>query len=150
MRRELSRGRPGTKTTSTVTAVLAALRAVGARRIAVATPYIDEVNEAEAGYLKASGLDVLAIEGLDLRFDSDIIRVSPDFILEFACAVDREDADAIFVSCGALRAVDVIDEIERRTGKPVVSSNQALMWHCMRLAGLNERMPSRGILFREH
>jgi len=146
---ELGRDHPAARTTSTVSAVIAALRAVDARRIVVATPYIDEVNAAEAEYLEANEFEVLGIEGLNLRYDADIIRVAPEFIAEFACATDRADADAIFVSCAALRALDVLDEIERRTGKPVIASNQALLWHCMRLIGLDDRIAACGALLRE-
>jgi maleate isomerase len=111
---------------------------------------LDEVNVAEAKYLRDYGFDVVGIEGLNLRYDADIIRVTPDFITEFVCAVDRADADVIFVSCAALRTVAVLDEIERRTGKPVISSNQALLWHCLRLAGLEDRIANCGLLLREH
>ena len=68
------------------------------------------------------------------------IRVAPEFLVEFATAVDRPDADAIFISCGALRSCEVIDEIEQATGKPVVTSNQGMRWHCLRLAGSDDRL----------
>ena len=147
---ELGRHHPDARTTSTVRAVIAALRAVGARRIVVATPYVDEVNAAEAEYLAEYDFEVLTIDGLDLSYDSDIIRVTPDFIAEFACATDRADADAIFISCAALRSVEAIEEIERRTKKPVISSNQALLWQCMRLAGIDDRLSGCGALLRDH
>jgi maleate isomerase len=147
---ELARNHPGAQTTSTVGAVLAALDAVGARRIVVATPYLDELNGAEAEYLRTHQLEVLAIEGLNLRFDSEIVRVAPDFICDFACAIDQADADAIFISCAALRAIEVVDEIERRTGKPVITSNQALLWHCLRLGGMTDCIPGCGALLRDH
>jgi maleate isomerase len=79
-----------------------------------------------------------------------MVRVTPDYIRDLAISVDRPDADAIFVSCGALRTVDVIDEIEAATGKPCVASNQAMLWHCLRLAGIDDRLEGLGRLFREH
>jgi len=63
--------------------------------------------------------------------------------------VDQPEADAIFISCGALRSVEIIDALEERTGKPVVTSNQAMLWDCLRLAGVNDRMDGLGRLFRE-
>ena len=75
-----------------------------------------------------------------------MVRVAPDYIAEFALAQDHVDADAIFVSCGALRTLDVIGEIERRAGKPAVCSNQAMIWDCLRLAGINDRIEGYGRL----
>ena len=131
-------------------ASIAALQSLGARRLAIGTAYIDEVNEVEAKYLTERGFDVLAIHGLNLLHDSEIIRVSPNFIRDFACSIDRPDADAIFLSCGALRAVEVIDEIEQIVGKPVVTSNQALLWHCLKLAGVDERPRKCGRLMQNY
>ena len=147
---ELRRGAPGAKATSLITGVIRALRALDARRIVVATPYLDEVNRREAEYLEAAGFEVSSICGLDLEKDSDMVRVAPDYIAEFALAQDRADADAIFVSCGALRTLDVIGEIENAAGKPAVCSNQAMIWDCLRLAGIEDRFEGYGRLLAEY
>jgi maleate isomerase len=78
-----------------------------------------------------------------------MVRVAPDYITEFALAQDHPDADAIFVSCGALRTLDVIAEIEARAGKPAICSNQAMIWDCLRLAGIDDRFESYGRLLAE-
>ncbi len=143
---ELRRGAPGATPTSLISGVIRALRALDARRIVVATPYLDEVNRREAEYLEAAGFKVLSIRGLNLERDSDMVRVTPDYIAEFALAQDHTDADAIFVSCGALRTLDVIEEIERGAGKPAVCSNQAMIWDCLRLAGIDDRIEGYGRL----
>src|SRR5699024_4107338 len=57
-----------------------------------------------------------------------------------AASVDRPEADAVFISCGALRSIDIIEELEQKFGKPVISSNQAMMWDMLRLAGINDRI----------
>ncbi len=146
---ELQRGAPGVVATSLVTGVIRALRAVGARRIVVATPYLDEVNKREVDYLERAGFEVLALGGLQLEKDSDMVRVAPDYITEFALSLDRSDADAIFVSCGALRTLDVIDAIETRAGKPAICSNQAMIWDCLRLADVGDRIAGYGSLLSE-
>ncbi len=143
---ELHRGAPKAAATSLITGVIRALRAVGARRIVVATPYLDEVNAREVDYLEKAGFDVLALGGLNLEKDSDMVRVAPDYIAEFALSLDHADADALFVSCGALRTLDVIDEIEIRAGKPAICSNQAMAWDCLRLAGIDDRIEGFGRL----
>lgn len=147
---ELVKGSPHSIPTTLVSGVIAGLRALKVKRIVVATPYLDEINRIEAEYLTALGFEVLHIEGLNITDDADMVRVSPGYIKDFALRVDRPDAEAIFVSCGALRTVEVIDEIEAVTGKPCVSSNQAMLWHCLRLAGIDDQLEGLGVLFREH
>lgn len=147
---ELRKGAPNAEPTSLITGVIRALHAVGARRLAIATPYLDEINEREASYLQAAGFDVLNIQGLNLERDSDMIRVAPDYIAEFAASLDREDADALFISCGALRSLDIVDDLERRLRKPVIASNQAMIWDTFRLAGIDDRIEGYGTLLRDH
>ncbi|MCO4812764.1 MAG: arylmalonate decarboxylase [Gammaproteobacteria bacterium] len=146
---ELKRGAPGAQATSLITGVIRALNKIGARRIVVATPYLDEVNQREVDYLQQSGFEVISLCGLNLEKDSDMVRVAPEFIAEFALAQDRADADAIFISCGALRSLQVIAEIEERAGKPVICSNQAMIWDCLRLAGIDDRFEGYGRLLSE-
>lgn len=147
---ELRKGAPDAQPTTLISGVFAALDALGAKRVVVATPYLDEVNEIEAVYMREHGVDVLSIDGLNITNDSDMVLVSPQYLRDFAVSVDRPDADAIFVSCGALRTVEVIEEIEAATGKPCVASNQAMLWHCLRLAGIDDRFDGLGTLLREH
>jgi len=146
---ELRKGAPGAQATSLIASVLAALRAVGARRIAVATPYLDAINHQEAAYMNAAGFEITAIRGLNVEKDSDMIRLRPDYLAEFAASVDSADADALFISCGALRSLDIVDTLEQKLGKPVICSNQAMMWHCLRLAGIPDRLDGYGSLFRD-
>ncbi|WP_281019823.1 MULTISPECIES: hypothetical protein [unclassified Minwuia] len=143
---ELNRGAPKARATSLITGVIRALRAVHARRIVVATPYLDEINHRETEYLERAGFEVLDIQGLNLEKDSDMIRVTPDFIREFAMSLDRPDADAIFVSCGALRTLDVVQRLEEQSDKPVIASNQAMLWDTLRLAGIDDRLDGLGRL----
>ena len=147
---ELNRGAPHAKATSLITGVIRALRALEVSKIVVATPYLDEINQREADYLEAAGFEVLSIDGLNLQRDSDMVRVTPEFLIDYALAQDRPDAEAIFVSCGALRTLDVIEEIERRAGKPAICSNQAMIWDCLRLAGVNDRISGYGRLLAEY
>lgn len=147
---QLRRGAPTAKPTSLITAVMNALRELDVRRIVVATPYLHDVNVIERDYMQERGFQIVTIEGLGIEHDEDMARVSPQYIAEFAASLDRADAEAVFISCGALRSVEVIDQLERELGKPVVTSNQALMWDCLRQAGLNDQFDGYGTLFRDH
>lgn len=147
---ELNRGVPNAKATSLIAGVIRALHAVNANRIVIGSPYIQEINDREARYMADAGFEVLSITGLELEKDSDMVRVPPDFLIEYAISLDRPDTDAIFISCGALRTLDVVDEIEQRVGKPVIVSNQAMIWDTLRLAGINDTLSGYGSLFRDH
>ena len=144
---EIVKGAPWAKPMCIVTGVLDALRELGARRIVVGTPYLDEINTAEAEYLTARGVGILDIQGLNLTTGIEFGRVTPAYWKEFALAIDRPEADAIFLSCGGIRALEVVEEIEQAAGKPVVTSNQAQFWSCLRRAGIDDRIAGFGHLF---
>ncbi len=148
--RELEKGAPGTIATSLITSVVRALRILQATNICVATPYLDEINQLESEYLKSAGFNVLDIQGLGLEHDSDMVRVSPKFVMEFSASIDRPDADALFISCGALRSLDIVEALEQKLGKPVVVSNQAMIWDTLRLAGINDQIDGYGALLRSN
>ena len=86
---------------------------------------------------------------MNILKDPDIRRVNPEFIKRYAKQIDRPGADAIFLSCGALRSTEVIDEIEKEVGKPVVGSNQTMLWNTLRMAGIEDRLKGCGRLLRE-
>lgn len=147
---ELARGVPGARPTSLAGAVRKALAAIGARRIVLGSPYMSELNENVAGFLSDAGIEVLSTHGMNLRYDTEMIRVAPDYIFDFACAIDRPDADAVLLSCGALRSIEVVDRLEQHLGKPVICSNQAMLWDVLRLARVEDRLPGLGRLLREY
>lgn len=142
--------RPSVRATTLLSGVTAALRAVGARRIAIATAYTADINALEEAHFNASGFEVVNIAGLELLTDADMNRVSPDHLRAFATSVDRAEADAVFISCGALRSTEIVESLERELGKPVIGSNQASMWNCLRLAGIKDRIDGFGRLLRNH
>lgn len=135
--------RPGVPVTTPITGALAAFRALGARRVVMLTPYISEVTAGMRDYIEGRGIEVLSASNFNISLNSDMQKVAPEAIYEAAIAIDRPEADAVFVSCTALRTSSVIDRIEQRLGKPVVTSNQALAWHALRLAGYAE--PRKGL-----
>ncbi|MCP4317325.1 MAG: arylmalonate decarboxylase [Hyphomicrobiales bacterium] len=147
---ELVKGAPAARPTSLITSAIRALNQIGAKRIAVATPYLEEINRQEADYLEQAGFNVTAISGLNLEKDSEMIRVRPDYLMDFALQSDTPDADALFISCGALRSIDIVEELEQRLSKPVVCSNQAMMWDMLRLAGIADKIPGYGRLLAKH
>ncbi len=144
--RAMQRGRKNTIATTVMTNVVRGLRAVGARRIVVGTPYTDDVNNHVLAFLENAGFEILDLQGLNLATDDEMRRVDPAFLKEFGASLDREDADAVFLCCGAIRTLDIVDELEREVGKPAVVSNQAMMWDCLRLAGIDDPIEGYGKL----
>ena len=145
----LEQGSPRARGSSIISAVIRALRALHAESLVVVTPYLDEVNTAELHYLQQAGFEVLDFEGMNLEFDSEMVKVDPEYIRDLALEVDRPEADAIFISCGALRSIDVIQEVEDLSGKPVVASNQAMAWDALRLAGIVRSVKGFGRLLAD-
>ncbi len=92
---------------------------------------------------------MIDIQGLNIAGGSQMGRVTPGCLKEFALSIDSPDADAIFVSCGGIRSLDVVEEIEEAAGKPVITSNQAMMWSCLRRAGIEDRLTGFGRIFQE-
>ena len=116
-------------------AVVEALRSFGATRISVATPYPDWNNQKIRAYLEAVGFEVLNVEGEPRAARSGnqgINDQDPEDVIAFASRVCRPEADALLCSCTAWRSLEVVGELERRTGKPVVTSNQASIWAAFR------------------
>lgn len=145
--REIKKGAPYAKPMTLVTGVVDALRELGVKRLVVGTPYLDEINTEEAAFLHQKGFEVLNIQGLNLETGIAFGRVTPDYWKKFALEIDQEDADAIFLSCGGIRSLEVAEEIENLTGKPVVTSNQAQMWSCLRRAGIRDALSGFGQIF---
>ncbi|MBA3413897.1 MAG: maleate cis-trans isomerase [Chloroflexia bacterium] len=139
-------GATGVPATTTATAVVQALRAVGARTVAVATPYTDDLNRIERGFLEGNGFAVAAIGGLGCGIDAEIGRLGPDDAVRLVAEVDRPEADAIFVSCTNWHCLEAVPELEARLGKPVVTSNLAGAWAALQAIGLDEAAPASGTL----
>lgn len=136
----------GLPATTTTTAVLAALRAVGATSLAVATPYLDELNEIERRFFVDSGYQVATIAGLGCPTDAAIGRLGPSDAIGLVDRIDRPAADAIFVSCTNFHCLEAVAGLEAGHGKPVITSNQAGAWYALRSLGITDPIPGHGRL----
>ena len=126
----------------------AAFRAFGARRIGVLTPYRADVNRIVADYIVARGFAVPVFGSFNEENDSVVARISPASVKEGVRALcERAAIDAIFVACTSVRLAECAAKIEREIGLPVTSSNHAMAWHALRLAGIDDPLPRFGRLF---
>jgi maleate isomerase len=139
----------GVPATTTATAILAALRALAMRRFVLLSPYSDETNAHEVRFLEGNGFDVLAAYGLNLPSSDAYISYPPDAWYERVMERLDDRADGYFLSCTNIRAFEIIEELEAATGKPVIASNQASLWHALRLIGVPDAVPGLGRLLAE-
>ena len=138
----------GLKTTSMSSAVVNGLKEMNAKRIAVATAYADEVNGRLQTFLREHGFDVLILRGLGLDKIGAAGKVSQDELQKFAEGVFREapKAEAMLVSCGGLRTLELVAPWERACNVPIVSSTPHALWAGARLVGVNARVEGYGRL----
>ena len=143
----------GTPAIVTAGAVVAALRVLGIKRVAMGTPYVDFVNRREVEFLAEHGIGVTRYFGLELGHNQaerrSIGHVPPEAVYRMACEIDSPDADAVFISCANVATLDIIEDLEQALGKPVISSNTACFWAALRVLGINSSIDGYGRLLRD-
>jgi len=138
----------GLPATTMSNGVIDALKAVGARRVAAVTAYNEEVNARLRAFLLEHELEPVAVTGLGIEAMADIERVTQDDLMEWGVKVraSAPTADALLVSCGGFRTLEIIAPLEARTGVPVISSMPHGLWAGARLVGLSGAAPGYGRL----
>ncbi len=134
---------------ATSDALIAAFAALGARKVVMLSPYPQSLNDREVAFLLRHGIDVLRERGLDLPVTAHA-DVPPEEWLRQIVALAHADAQAYFLGCTNIRAVPAIAAIESALGRPVVTSNQAILWHALRSNGMHDRIPGFGELLERH
>ena len=122
--------------------------------ISLATPYPAEVNAHEAEYFGERGIEVVAMAGMDFGDAPDrglkFAAVPPDQICDHVRSVDRDEADAVFISCANFASASVVQELEEELDKPVITSNIATFWAGLRAAGIDDPITGYGRLVANH
>jgi len=140
--------RTGVPATTTYTAVVEAFKELGIKSVSVATPYVDAVNEIEKTFFENHGVKVLNIEGLQYTKGEELHKESPDTAYVFAKRVCRPEADCIFISCTDFAAIEILNILERDTGKPAMSSNAVSLWGMLKKMGIKEKIDDYGEILR--
>lgn len=140
----------GLPVVTTSRAVVNALKTFNAKKIAVATPYPDEINQKEHEFLEALGFKILKMKGLGIIENIKVGLQTPDVAYKLAKEVFTKEVDAIFISCTNFRTIEIIDLLEEDLNKPVVTSSQASMWAALKELRVKESFTRYGRLLMEH
>tara|TARA_Y100000590_G_scaffold450900_1_gene591316 strand:+ start:1501 stop:2247 length:747 start_codon:yes stop_codon:yes gene_type:complete len=142
--------KPEAKLTTPSTAAVRALKKLNIKKIAIFTPYIKDLNNEVIEFFNKENFIVTSNSYFDIKNDIDIGKVDPEYLFETLSHMDLKDADALFISCTALPAMSIIDKLEKKLNKFVLSSNQALIWDTLESIGQNNSIKGFGKLFSEN
>ena len=134
--REINAAKPSATVVTPTSASLAAFQQLGIRTVAVLTPYLPQTSAPLEAYFTQRGISVVSHVCLGLEDDREMAKLDADTLIRAAEQADVPDAQALFISCTALRSIEVVAELEARLKKPVITSNQAAIWQTLRLLGL--------------
>ena len=146
--KKVNLAKPNTKVTTPITSAIKALKKLNINKISVFTPYTDEINQSVVEYFKKENIEVLSLSFFDIASDLDIGKVDPDYLFEVLSKIDLSESDALFVSCTALPVLSLIERLEKKLGKIVLSSNQTLIWDTLKEINYNKNIEGFGQLFK--
>ena len=142
--------KPEAKVTTPSTAAIKALKKLDIKKLCIFTPYSKKLNDEVVEHFKNQGFDITSNSYFDIQSDYDIGKVDQNYLYDVLSEIDLKDADALFISCTALPALPIIDKLEKKLDKIVLSSNQALIWDTLERIGKNESIEGFGKLFKSN
>ena len=134
--------------TTPITSAIKAINKMKIKKIAIFTPYPDSVNKSVFEYFSKEKIEVLSFSSFNLDSDLEIGKVDPNYLLEVLTKMEISDAEGLFVSCTALPVLKILDQVETKIKKTVLSSNQTLIWDSIRSVGYKNSVTGYGQLFR--
>ena len=140
--------KPDCYVTTPITSAIKAFKLMSIKKISVFTPYPESVNKTIYEYFSKKNINVLSFGTFNLDSDADFANIDPKYLSETLIKLDTSGADALFISCTALPALEILDEVEKKINKPVFSSNQTLIWDAIRSVGYKSPVEGYGKLLR--
>ena len=147
---KIQSAKPNCKVITPITSAVKALKHLSLKKISVFTPYPLAINEKVINYFKNEGFAIQSFASFNLESDLDIGKIDPQYLLEVLTKIDTSDAEALFISCTALPVFEIIQELENKIKKIILSSNQALIWDSIRSVGYNSSIEGYGKLLRKN
>ena len=139
--------KPNTKVTTPITSAINALKDLNINKISIFTPYTDKINQSVINYFKEKDIEISEFSYFDIASDLDIGKVDPNHLFDVLVKTDLSKSDALFVSCTALPILSIINDLEKKIGKIILSSNQTLIWDTLKQIGFNNKIVGYGELF---
>jgi maleate isomerase len=140
----------GKPATTAATATIEALNLLGVKKLAFCAPWTDEINQFSVRFLEENGFTVPAHQALGIAKNLDIGRLDSSSAIEMALAIDSDQMDAIMLACGNWFTMEVIQTLEEKLGKPVMTTNQVSLWGALKILGCIKTLPGYGVLLEKH
>ena len=147
IKEKINLAKPEAKVTTPITSAIKALKVLGIDKISIFTPYTKTINDSVVNYFKKENITVNSLTYFNIDSDLDIGKVDEDYLFEVLSKIDLEDSDALFVSCTALPVLSIIDRLEKKLNKVILSSNQTLIWDSLNEINYKEKIEGFGKLF---
>jgi len=147
---KIQSAKPNCKVITPITSAVKALKHLNLKKISVFTPYPQPINEKVINYFIKEGFDVRSFASFNLDSDLEIGKIDPKYLLEVLTEMNTDNAEALFISCTALPALEIIQELENKIKKIVLSSNQVLIWNSIRSVGYASSIEGYGELLKKN
>ena len=144
---KINLAKPSAKVTTPITSAIKALRLLGIKKISIFTPYTKTINDSIIDYFNKENIVINSLTYFDIASDLDIGKVDENYLFDVLSKIDLKDSDALFVSCTALPVLSIIDKLEKKLNKVVLSSNQTLIWEALNLIGNKKPVLGFGKIF---
>jgi len=147
IKNKINLAKPEAKVVTPSSAAVNALRKMKVKKISIFTPYSEKLNNDVVDYFKKENFIVTSNSYFDISYDNDIAKVDPDYLFEVVTKMDLGEAEAVFLSCTNLPALNIVDKLEKKLNKIVLSSNQVLIWDTLQNIKKTEPVNGFGKLF---
>ena len=147
IKKKVNLAKPEAKVTTPITSAIKALNKLGINKISIFTPYTKTINDSVVGYFKEKNIMVNSLTYFNIDSDLDIGKVDENYLFKILSKIDLEDSDALFISCTALPVLSIIDKLEKKLKKVVLSSNQTLIWDSLNEINYKGKIDGFGKLF---
>ena len=147
IKKKIELAKPEAKVTTPSTAATNALKKMNVSKVAIFTPYSKKLNDEVVDYFKKENFIVTSNSYFDILNDADIAKIDPDYLYDVISKMNLGDAEAVFLSCTNLPALSILDKLEKKLNKVVLSSNQVLIWDTLQSVGKNNSIKGFGKLF---
>ncbi len=147
IKNKINLAKPGARVVTPSSAAVNALRKMKVNKVSIFTPYSEKLNNEVVDYFKKENFIITSNSYFDILYDNDIAKIDPDYLYEVITKMDLAEAEAIFLSCTNLPALNIVDKLEKKLNKIVLSSNQVLIWDTLQNIKKTEPVNGYGKLF---